>query len=71
MKEFTATLRRNVGSGKSKTEITREVLVMSSNIKDAYDVARRNSGKHWELDKKDIHEIVVNPERDLEVDDNA
>jgi len=74
MKEFTATMRRTVGSGKSKKEITREVLIMSSDIKSAYDVARRSRGKNWELKKEDIHQIVIEPveaERALEVDKDA
>lgn len=63
MKEFTATLRRSTYVGGTKTELTREVDIMSANIKTAYDTASKMNHK-WTLAPQDIHEVVIEEEGD-------
>jgi hypothetical protein len=60
MQEFTAILKRHSGSGKSRKEIEREVNILSDSISNAYGAAKRNSGKGWSLDKKDVHMVLTN-----------
>lgn len=63
MGEFEVIKRRSVGSGASKKELTTTVLVRAENHKSAYTIAKKNTTKHWTVDKKDVH-LVVTEERE-------